>query len=115
MSGQFKTNPDFVLALDIFARPDRRPILIAVDKQTADYSVYEMSTDTAADIISALEREISVAEELPVAIETDSAICFCGLELRAWLAMKGIEHHFRPLMPIVEAIIRQNSADWSDQ
>ena len=113
MSIKFKINPDFVLALDIFARPDRRPVLIAVDKQTADYSVYELSTDTVADIISALKQEIDGVEEIPAAIETDSAICFCHRELAAWLAMMGIEHRFRPLTPIVEALIRQNSTDWS--
>jgi hypothetical protein len=115
VSQEFKINPDFVLALDIFARPGRRPILITVDKQTADYSVYEMGTDTVADIITALDQEINGVEEIPAAIETDSAICFCHPELRVWLAMKGIEHRFRPLMPIVEALIRQNSTDWSGQ
>lgn len=115
MSSELKINPNFVLAMDIFARPDRRPILIVVDKETADYSVYELSTDTIADIISALDQEIDVAQEIPRAIETDSAICFCSSELRAWLAMKGIEHRFRPLMPIVEALIRQNAPDWNAQ
>lgn len=112
MSLYFKTEPNFVIALDIFARPGKRPVLITVDKGTADYSIYELGTDTTADIIAALQREIDTAEEKPAAIETDNAICFCASELAVWLQMHGIEHRFRPMMPIVEALIRQHSMEW---
>lgn len=112
MSCHFRTDTSFVIALDIFARPGKRPVLISVDKGTADYSIYELGTDTTADIIAALQREIDIAEEKPAAIETDNAICFCSSELAVWLAMHGIEHRFRPMTPIVEALIRQHSHDW---
>lgn len=65
MSRDFHTDKGFVIALDIFARPGKRPVLITVDKDTADYSVYELGTDTTADIIAALQREIDIAEEKP--------------------------------------------------
>jgi hypothetical protein len=109
---KFKQNPSFVLALDIFARPGKRPVLIAVDKQTADYSIYELGDDATTDLIAALEREIKTVEEVPVAVETDNAICFCAAPLQQWLGTMGIEHRNRPIAPIVEALIRQHSADW---
>lgn len=112
MSREFKTDSSFVFAMDIVARPGKPPVLIFVDKGTSDYSFYEIGTDTTAEIIKALQHEIDVAEETPVAIETDNAICFCSPELRYWLVAKGIEHRFRPLTPIVEALIRQHSTEW---
>lgn len=114
MTRNFKTDTNFVIALDIVARLGKPPILIVVDKGTADYSIYQLGDDTTGEIIAALEAEIDTAQELPVAIETDNAICFSALGLKAWLGAKGIEHRYRPLAPIVEALIRQHSMDWAD-
>lgn len=115
MSRVFKTDTSFVAALDIFARRGKPPILIVVDQGTADYSIYELGDDTTADIIAAIETEIASAGESPVAVETDNAICFSSPELHGWLQSKGIEHRYRQLNPIVEALIRQHSMNWADQ
>lgn len=112
MSRNFKTDTNFVIALDLVARPGKPTILIVVDKGTADYSIYELGEDTTGEIIEALESEIDTAQELPVAIETDNAICFSSSGLHEWLDAKGIEHRYRPLAPIVEALIRQHSTNW---
>jgi hypothetical protein len=103
------------MALDVFARRGKRPILIVVDKGTADYSIYELGDDTDVEIVKAIQHEIDVAEERPVAIETDNAICFSSGFLHGWLASNGIEHRYRPLSPLVEALIRQHSMDWGAQ
>lgn len=107
----------YTIALDIFARRGKRPILIAVDAATSDYSIYELGAapdaDTVAEIIEALEREIEIAEECPVAIETDHSIHFSSDVLHRWLFKKGIVHRYRPLAPIVEALIRQHAPEWA--
>lgn len=112
MSRDFKTDANFVIALDIVARRGKPPILLVVDKGTADYSIYELGADTTGDIIAAIENEIEAAGEAPVSIETDNAISFSCPGLHEWLTAKGIEHRYRPLAPIVEALIRQHSMNW---
>lgn len=114
MSRDFKTDTRFVVAMDIFARRGKPPILIVVDKGTSDYSIYELGADISGEMIAALESEIETAGETPVAIETDNAICFSSPSLHEWLDAKGIEHRYRPLAPIVEALIRQHSVNWGD-
>lgn len=114
MSHNFKADLNFVIALDIVARTGQSPILVVVDKGAADYSICQLGDDTTGEIITALEAVIETSQQLPVAIETDNALCFSALGLQEWLGAKGIEHRYRPLPPIVEALIRQHSMDWAD-
>lgn len=107
----------WTLALDIFARPGALPVLIAVDKDTSEYSVYQLDGDWMHDavspIIEALEREIESCGECPTSIEADGSITFCHPDLHAWASEKGIAWHIRSPSPIVEALIRQHALDWS--
>lgn len=106
----------FILALDIVARPGKRPVLIVVDKGTSDYSIYEIdghpSAVAVAGIIAAIEREIEIGGETPDEIETDNSITFASPELHRWLAAKGIAHSSPPPPAIVTALIRQHSPEW---
>lgn len=111
--------PTFVLALDIVARPGKRPVLIVVDKGASDYSIYKIdgccaSADAITGIIAAIEREIEIAGEVPDCIETDNSITFSSPDLHEWLAAKGIAHRSPPPSAIVEALIRQHAPDWAE-
>jgi hypothetical protein len=107
----------WTLALDIVARPGSLPVLIAVDKATGDYTLYQLGGDWLADavspIIAALEREIDACGECPTVIEADHSITFCHPDLHAWAAAKGIAWTARSPSPIVEALIRQHAMDWA--
>lgn len=108
---------EFVLALDILARPGKHAILIAVDKGTSDYSIYEIDAHPEAvaisGIIAAIQREIEGAGETPVAIETDNSRTLSSPDLQRWLDERGIARRFRSPAAIVEALIRQHAPDWN--
>ncbi|MGR4892248.1 hypothetical protein ACIPPQ_14570 [Sphingopyxis sp. LARHCG72] len=109
---------EFVLALDIFARPGKRAILIAVDNATSDYSIYEIDAHPEAvaisGIIAAIECEIEGAGETPVAIETTGSRTLSSPDLQRWLDERAIGRRFRAPSPIVEALIRQHAPDWAE-